>query len=82
MFVYYLYLLQAIAPYLPKGDHKLSPAIYEMVLNEFLHTDEQVTIFSAIPSWIINLVNVYTVYWYAFFTIIENRLSENFKLCM
>jgi hypothetical protein len=35
--------LKAIAPYLPKGDPKLEPAVYEMVLNEFLQINEEVS---------------------------------------
>ncbi|KAL0275469.1 UNVERIFIED_CONTAM: hypothetical protein PYX00_003307 [Menopon gallinae] len=31
--------LKAISPYLPKGDYKLDPHIYEMVLYEYLKTD-------------------------------------------
>ena len=34
--------LKAIAPYLPRGDPQLAPAIYEMVLNAFLQTDHKV----------------------------------------
>ncbi len=34
--------LKAIAPYLPRDDPKLTPGVYEMVLNEFLQTDHVV----------------------------------------
>ena len=34
-----IHQLKAIAPYLPRDEPKLSPGIYEMVLNEFLQTD-------------------------------------------
>ena len=33
--------LKALAPYLPCGDIKLDPAIYEMVMFEFLKTDTE-----------------------------------------
>ena len=35
--------LKCIAPYLPRGEPYLGPAVYEMVLNEFLQTDEMVS---------------------------------------
>ena len=38
----HIHQLKAITPYLPRGEPKLSPAIYEMVLNDFLQTDQQV----------------------------------------
>ncbi|GAB6021658.1 Vacuolar protein sorting-associated protein 41 [Chamberlinius hualienensis] len=34
-----IHQLKAICPFLPRGDIRLSAAIYEMVLNEFLQTD-------------------------------------------
>lgn len=34
--------LQAISQYLPRGDLRLRPAIYEMILHEFLKTDYEV----------------------------------------
>lgn len=34
--------LQALAPYLPRTEPQLSPAIYELVLNDFLNTDCEV----------------------------------------
>lgn len=33
---------QAISQYLPRGDLRLKPAIYEMILYEFLKTDYEV----------------------------------------
>ena len=33
---------QAISQYLPRGDQRLKPAIYEMILYEFLKTDYEV----------------------------------------
>ena len=36
--------LQVLAPYLPHDDPRLSPAIYEMVLNEFLQLNHEVII--------------------------------------
>lgn len=33
---------QAISQYLPRGDLRLRPAIYEMILHEFLKTDYEV----------------------------------------
>lgn len=33
---------QAISKYLPRGDLRLKPAIYEMILYEFLKTDYEV----------------------------------------
>lgn len=44
--------LKAIAPYLPRGDPKLSPAIYEMVLKDFLLTDIEVCNIHHIYSWV------------------------------
>ncbi len=37
-----LFPWQAVAPYLPRGEPRLAPEIYEMVLNEFLQTDHVV----------------------------------------
>ncbi|XP_022090770.1 vacuolar protein sorting-associated protein 41 homolog [Acanthaster planci] len=34
-----LHRLKAISPYIPRGDLRLSKAIYEMILNDFLQTD-------------------------------------------
>lgn len=34
--------LQAISQYLPRGDLRLRPAIYEMILHDFLKTDYEV----------------------------------------
>ena len=48
--VYILYIdenvciFQSLAPYLPRDDPRLNPAIYEMVLNEFLQTDCKVKV--------------------------------------
>lgn len=36
---------QAISQYLPRGDLRLRPAIYEMILHEFLKTDYEVFVF-------------------------------------
>lgn len=36
---------QAISQYLPRGDLRLRPAIYEMILHEFLKTDYEVFCF-------------------------------------
>lgn len=36
---------QAISQYLPRGDLRLRPAIYEMILHEFLKTDYEVCVF-------------------------------------
>ncbi|ESO87990.1 hypothetical protein LOTGIDRAFT_126722, partial [Lottia gigantea] len=52
--------LKAIAPYLPRGDPKLSPAIYEMVLNEFLQTDYEV-FYKLIKEWPQDLYNLETI---------------------
>ncbi|XP_041366904.1 vacuolar protein sorting-associated protein 41 homolog [Gigantopelta aegis] len=52
--------LRAIAPYLPREDPKLSPAVYEMVLNEFLHTDEQ-RFYQLIKGWPQDLYNIETI---------------------
>ena len=38
-----IHQLKAIAPYLPRDEPKLSPGVYEMVLNEFLQTDHVVS---------------------------------------
>lgn len=35
---------QAISQYLPRGDLRLRPAIYEMILHEFLKTDYEVSV--------------------------------------
>ncbi|XP_070565310.1 vacuolar protein sorting-associated protein 41 homolog [Ptychodera flava] len=34
-----IHQLKAIAPYVPRGDMRLSQAIYEMILNDYLQTD-------------------------------------------
>ena len=39
-----IHQLKAIAPYLPREEPKLSPGVYEMVLNEFLQTDHVVSV--------------------------------------
>ncbi|KAK6166083.1 hypothetical protein SNE40_022857 [Patella caerulea] len=52
--------LKAIAPYLPRGDPKLSPAIYEMVLNEFLMSDYEV-FYKMIKEWPQDLYNLQTI---------------------
>lgn len=38
----HLSLNQAISQYLPRGDLRLRPAIYEMILHDFLKTDYEV----------------------------------------
>ena len=38
-----LHKLKVISQYIPKGDMRLSKAIYEMILNEYLQTDLQVS---------------------------------------
>ncbi|XP_069111688.1 vacuolar protein sorting-associated protein 41 homolog [Argopecten irradians] len=51
---------KAIAPYLPRGDPQLGQAIYEMVLNEFLLTDEE-TYLKMVKEWPSYLYNVKTL---------------------
>ena len=38
-----LHQLRAVTPYLPRGECRLDPHIYEMVLFEFLKTDSPVS---------------------------------------
>ena len=38
-----LHKLKTISPYIPRGDLRLSKAIYEMILNDFLQTDLEVS---------------------------------------
>ncbi|XP_064648417.1 vacuolar protein sorting-associated protein 41 homolog [Lineus longissimus] len=52
--------LKAIAPYLPKGDPKLEPAVYEMVLNEFLQINEE-GFKKYIHEWPCDLYNIQTL---------------------
>lgn len=37
-----IHQLRAVSPYLPRGDDRLDPTIYEMVLYEFLKLDPKV----------------------------------------
>uniref|UniRef100_S4RIT6 Vacuolar protein sorting-associated protein 41 homolog n=1 Tax=Petromyzon marinus TaxID=7757 RepID=S4RIT6_PETMA len=48
--------LKAISRYLPRGDLRLRPAIYEMILNEFLYSDIE-GFASLIREWPGNLYN-------------------------
>lgn len=41
---------QAVAPYLPRENPQLSPAIYELVLNEFLQVNQSVSMFCLLVS--------------------------------
>lgn len=41
---------QAISQYLPRGDLRLKPAIYEMILYEFLKTDYEVQLTKSLSS--------------------------------
>ncbi|XP_064614137.1 vacuolar protein sorting-associated protein 41 homolog [Liolophura sinensis] len=52
--------LKTIAPYLPQGDPKLSPAIYEMVLNEYLQSDYK-GFHQLVKSWPCTLYNIQTI---------------------
>lgn len=45
---YQCVFLQAISQYLPRGDLRLRPAIYEMILHEFLKTDYEVVCLSIV----------------------------------
>jgi len=49
--------LKAVAPYLPSGDVKLDPAIYEMVMFEFLKTDPE-GFLHLVRSWSSDLYNI------------------------
>lgn len=40
--LFFLFLPEAISPYLPRGDPVLKPLIYEMILHEFLESDYEV----------------------------------------
>lgn len=45
-------MFQAISQYLPRGDLRLRPAIYEMILHEFLKTDYEVSYTpTRVQSW-------------------------------
>ncbi|KAL5007431.1 hypothetical protein ScPMuIL_016237 [Solemya velum] len=52
--------LKAIAPYLPRIEPQLSPAIYEMVLNEFILTDCE-RFLQLVKEWPHNLYNIQTI---------------------
>ncbi|XP_048239189.1 vacuolar protein sorting-associated protein 41 homolog [Haliotis rufescens] len=52
--------LKAIATYLPRGDPKLNPAIYEMVLNEFLQGDTE-RFYQLIKEWPQDLYSIETI---------------------
>ncbi|XP_074658816.1 vacuolar protein sorting-associated protein 41 homolog [Tubulanus polymorphus] len=56
----HIHQLKAIAPFLPKSNPKLDPAVYEMVLNEFLQTDEK-GFENLIEEWPTNLYNIKSV---------------------
>lgn len=49
------FFCQAISQYLPRGDLRLRPAIYEMILHEFLKTDYEVCVFHDIFFSCINM---------------------------
>lgn len=44
-------MFQAISQYLPRGDLRLRPAIYEMILHEFLKTDYEVLYAPPLQTW-------------------------------
>ncbi|XP_045167945.2 vacuolar protein sorting-associated protein 41 homolog isoform X2 [Mercenaria mercenaria] len=52
--------LKWLAPYLPKDDPRLSPAIYEMVLNDFLHTNCKVFL-QLVKEWQCTLYNIQAI---------------------
>ncbi|XP_061193823.1 vacuolar protein sorting-associated protein 41 homolog isoform X5 [Saccostrea echinata] len=52
--------LKVLAPYLPRSEPQLSPAIYELVLNDFLNTDSE-TFLNIVKEWPSNLYNVQTI---------------------
>ncbi|WAQ93716.1 VPS41-like protein [Mya arenaria] len=52
--------LKSLAPFLPRSDPQLSPAIYEMVLNDFLQTDAKVFL-QLIKEWPHTLYQVQTI---------------------
>ncbi|XP_065929628.1 vacuolar protein sorting-associated protein 41 homolog isoform X2 [Magallana gigas] len=52
--------LKALAPYLPRTEPQLSPAIYELVLNDFLNTDCE-KFLNLVKEWPSNLYNVQTI---------------------
>jgi len=52
--------LKALAPYLPCGDIKLDPAIYEMVMFEFLKTDTE-GFLKLVRTWSSDIYNIAAV---------------------
>ena len=52
--------LKSLSPYLPRGEPKLNPGIYEMVLNEFLQTDFG-GFLNLIKEWPSDLYNIQTL---------------------
>ncbi|CAH1788445.1 unnamed protein product [Owenia fusiformis] len=52
--------LKSLAPYVPREEPRLDPAIYEMILNEFLQTDEQ-GFQRLIKEWPSSLYNIQTI---------------------
>ncbi|KAI0227033.1 Vacuolar protein sorting-associated protein 41 [Lamellibrachia satsuma] len=55
-----IHQLKAIALYLPRGEPSLSPAIYEMVLNEYLQTD-LLGFQKLVKEWPSELYNIQTL---------------------
>ncbi|CAN7997626.1 unnamed protein product [Ixodes hexagonus] len=55
-----LHQLRALAPVLPRGEHRLGPTAYEMVLNEFLQLDPQ-GFLSLVSEWEPKLYSVPTI---------------------
>ncbi|XP_048755315.1 vacuolar protein sorting-associated protein 41 homolog isoform X2 [Ostrea edulis] len=52
--------LKVLAPYIPQNEPRLSPAIYELVLYDFLNTDCE-KFLSVVKEWPSDLYNVQTV---------------------
>lgn len=55
-----IHQLRAVSPYLPRGDHRLSSTIYEMVLYEFLILDAK-GFLNVLKEWSPDLYNVKTI---------------------
>ncbi|KAH3717295.1 hypothetical protein DPMN_060078 [Dreissena polymorpha] len=52
--------LKPLAPFIPREDPILTPAIYEMILNQFLQTD-QLTFLQLVKEWPHAIYNVQTI---------------------
>ncbi|XP_006824071.2 vacuolar protein sorting-associated protein 41 homolog [Saccoglossus kowalevskii] len=65
--------LKSIAPYVPRGDMRLSKAIYEMILNEYLQTDYE-GFHQLIKEWSPTLYDLMTIV-----NAVQERLDRDYE---